>query len=165
MISSNWSWNTCSNIELLWCDVKCTAITGFLHIFKKTKFVSINDYSSDWFTRYLLWCTTGFYLGPFLFLIYINDLNCAIKHCQVSHFADDPNLLIFSHSIKKISKPFNYNLKNLNNLLNAKKICLNANKTEVALFKSQESKQTFWRITRLEFIFSVLYNFSILKLC
>ena len=27
-------------------------------------------------------------LGPLLFLIYINDLNCAIRYCLVHHFAD-----------------------------------------------------------------------------
>ena len=31
-------------------------------------------------------------LGPSLFLLYINDLNQAIKFCKVHHFADDANL-------------------------------------------------------------------------
>ena len=46
-------------------------------------------------------------LGPFLFLIYINDLNQAIKSCKVHHFADDTNLLCLSNSIKKLNKQFN----------------------------------------------------------
>ena len=32
-------------------------------------------------------------LGPLLFVIYINDLNTAIKHCNVHHFAYDSNLV------------------------------------------------------------------------
>ena len=39
-------------------------------------------------------------LGPLLFLLYINDLNQAIKFCKVHHFTDDTNLLFLSNSIK-----------------------------------------------------------------
>ena len=35
----------------------------------------------------------GSVLGPLRFLLYINDLNQAIKFCKVHHFADDTNLL------------------------------------------------------------------------
>ena len=42
----------------------------------------------------------GSLLGPLLFLIYINDLNVAIKHCKVHHFADGTNLL----NINRITK-------------------------------------------------------------
>ena len=34
----------------------------------------------------------GSFLGPLLFLLYINNLNQAIKFCKVHHFADDTNL-------------------------------------------------------------------------
>ena len=40
-----------------------------------------------------------------------------------------------------MNKQVNYDLKNLNNWLNANKICLNVGKTEVVLFKSLK-KQT-----------------------
>ena len=57
----------------------------------------------------------GSVLEPLLFLLYINDLNEAIKFCKVHHFADDTNLLCLSISIKKLNKLVNADLKHLVN--------------------------------------------------
>ena len=76
----------------------------------------------------------GSVLGPLLFLLYINHLNLAIKHCKVHHFADDTNLLHTNNSIKKLNKLLNKDLK-LTKWLNAIKISLNVDKTEMILFK------------------------------
>ena len=53
------------------------------------------------------------------FLLYVNDLNQAIKYCKVHHFADDTNLLHLGKSIKKLHNFVNSDLKNLVNRLNA----------------------------------------------
>ena len=74
-------------------------------------------------------------MGPLLFLFYINDLNLAINHCQVYHVLDDTKLLYTNNSIKKLNKMLNKDLKNLTNWLNANKISLNVDKTEMILFK------------------------------
>ena len=52
----------------------------------------------------------GSVLGPLLFLIYINDLNKAIKFSTAHQFADDTNLLFVGKSLKKIQKYVNYDL-------------------------------------------------------
>ena len=55
----------------------------------------------------------GSVLGPLPFLLYINDLNQAIKFCKIHHFADDTNLLYLGKPIKKLNKFVNIDLKYL----------------------------------------------------
>ena len=55
----------------------------------------------------------GSVLGPTLFLMYIKDLNQAIKLCIVHHFVDDTNLLLFNKSVAKLNKFVNQDVKNL----------------------------------------------------
>ena len=48
---------------------------------------------------YKLWCPSqGSVLGPLLLLLYINDLNQAIKSCKVHPFAD---VLIYYLSVSQ----------------------------------------------------------------
>ena len=73
-------------------------------------------------------------------VVYSIDLNQAIKFCKVHHFADDTNLLHFSKSITKLNKYVKLNMKNLIDWLNANKISLNVQKTELVIFKHQRKK-------------------------
>ena len=103
------------------------------------QYVSINGYESG---LAAINCSVpqGSVLWPLLFLLYINDLNQAIKFCKVHHFADDTNLLCLSNSIKKLKKLVNGDLKHLLNWLNANKTSLNVKKTEVIIFTSKQKK-------------------------
>ena len=65
----------------------------------RNQYVSINGFDSG--LAAINCCVPqGSVLGPLLFLLYINDLNQAIKFCKVHHFADDTNLLCASNSTK-----------------------------------------------------------------
>lgn len=55
------------------------------------------------------------FLGSLLFLIYINDLNLAIKYCKVHHFADNTNLLDINKFLQELNTFINTDLKNLIN--------------------------------------------------
>ena len=76
-----------------------------------------------------------------MFLIYINDLNHAVKFCKVHHSADDTNLVHFNKSVNKLNKYIiNNDMKNLTNWLNTNKISLNVKKTELVIFKHKIKK-------------------------
>ena len=99
----------------------------------KLNHYGIRGVSNDWFKSYLSNCNQyvsingyesglaaincgvhqGSVLGPLLLLLYINDLNQAIKSCKVHPFADDTNLLSLSKSIKKLNKQVNADLSHL----------------------------------------------------
>ena len=61
----------------------------------------------------------------------------AIKFCKVQHFADDTDILHFSKSITKLNKYVNLDMKNLTVWLNANKISLNVQKTELVILKHE----------------------------
>ena len=109
------------------------------HLSNCKQFVSINGYDSE-LAEINCGVPQGSVLGPLLFLLYINDLNQAIKFCKVHHFADDTNLLYLGKSIKKLNKLVNIDLKNLLYWLNANKISLNVKKTELVIFKSKQKQ-------------------------
>ena len=75
-----------------------------------------------------------------MLLVYINDLNQALKFRKVYHFADDTNLIHFSKSVNRLNKYVNLDLKNLTYWLNANRISLNVKKTELVIFKRQMKK-------------------------
>ena len=101
----------------------------------RSQFISINGFNSDYKTiKYGV--SQGSVLGPLLFLIFINDLNTAIKHSETFHFADDTCLLNID-SVKQINKVHN-NLKFLVQWLNANIISLNVAKTEVVIFRRKK---------------------------
>ena len=109
------------------------------YLSNRSQYVSINGYDSG-LAAINYGVPQGSVLGPLLFLLYINDLNQAIKFCKVHQFADDINLLCLGNSIKKLNKLVNADLKRLVNWLNANKISLNVIKTEMVIFKSKQKK-------------------------
>ena len=104
------------------------------YLSNRQQFVSINGYKSkSQVMKYGV--PRGSILGPLLFLIYINDLNKAIKYSTTHHFVDDTNLLVVNKSIKKLQKEVNLDLKYLCKWLKANKISLNASKTEILIWR------------------------------
>ena len=88
------------------------------------QYVSINAYESS---PAIINCgfPQGSFLGALLFLLYINDLNQAVK---VHHFANDTNLICYCKWIKKLNKLVNTDLRHLVDWLSVIKISLNVKK-------------------------------------
>ena len=121
----------------------------------KLKHYGLSDLSLSWFTSYLnnrfqqvslngqtsdsnpVTCGVpqGSILGPLLFLIYINDMNTAIKNSTVYHFADDTNLLYSHKNPTTLKKIMNKDLKSLYEWLCANRLSLNVGKTEFMIFR------------------------------
>ena len=84
------------------------------------QFVSINGFNSD-HQNIACGVPQGSVLGPLLFLIFINDLNVAIRNSSTFHFADDTCFLNITSTIKEINKHVNKDLRSLSKWLNATK--------------------------------------------
>ena len=93
--------------EILLSKLDCYGIRGTSDNWFKSylsnckQFVSLNDYDCG-LAGMNCGVPQGSFLGPLLFLLYINDLNQAIKFCKVHHFADNTNLLYLGKSIKRL---------------------------------------------------------------
>lgn len=77
----------------------------------------------------------GSILGPLLFLIYINDMNSALKYSIVHHFADDTNLLYSDKSPKRLKKIMESEFKLLYEWLCANRLSSNVAKTQFIIFR------------------------------
>ena len=69
------------------------------YLSNRGQYVSINGYDSC-LAAVNCGVPQGSVLGPLRFLLYITDLNQAIKFCKFHHFANDTNLLCLGNSIK-----------------------------------------------------------------
>ena len=66
----------------------------------------------------------GSYLGPLLFLIYINDLARSVQGSRMSMYADDPSICHQSSDIAQLNEAINSDLAQVEKWLKGNKISL-----------------------------------------
>ena len=82
----------------------------------------------------------GSVLGPFLFLIYINDLPSVSKVLSFYLFADDSNIHFKSSDIVHLQKVMNREVTKVSKWLDANHLALNIDKTNFVIFHSPQKK-------------------------
>ena len=105
-------------------------------LINKLKTLGLNQIAINWFVSYLrdreqivdisgtysqvcnITCGVpqGSILGPFLFLIYVNDMKAAVK-CKLILYADDSALLVSGKDVVKIEQALSRELKAVNEWL------------------------------------------------
>ena len=80
----------------------------------------------------------GSILGPFLFLIYINDLCSMCKYTTPILFADDTNLFCRSPDIKTMESNINNELTEISLWLKVNKLSMNIKKTHYMVFSKKK---------------------------
>ena len=78
----------------------------------------------------------GSILGPILFLLYINDIKNSSKILKFFLYADDTSTLLRSKSIQELESIYNKELSYVTDWLNANKLTLNVEKSNLVLFRS-----------------------------
>ena len=78
----------------------------------------------------------GSILEPTLFLLYINDIKNSSKILKVFLYAGDTNTLPISKSIQELESIYNNELSYVTDWLNANKLTLNVEKSNLVLFKA-----------------------------
>ena len=83
----------------------------------------------------------GSCLGPFLLLVYINDLPKVIEYCTVAMYTDDTGLYLRVSSLGQLNETINKDLESLDQWLNGNKLSLNAVKTVSMYILSRQKPQ------------------------
>ena len=84
----------------------------------------------------------GSILGPLLFIIYINDLQHSISHCQHLSYADDTTIYKTHANIHTLQTQVNDDLQSLHTWCNTNSLYLNTKKTNAMLFHATTRMQT-----------------------
>jgi hypothetical protein len=109
------------------------------YLYNRKQFVKYNGILSEERT---ITCGVpqGSVLGPLLFLLYINDIQCCSKLVSIILFADDTNILYSDNCLKTLNEIIQVEMDKISDWLNVNKLSINTAKTKMILFRSRNKK-------------------------
>ncbi len=106
------------------------------YLTERTQCVSVNNSLSSP-SETVCGVPQGSILGPLLFLVYVNDMERAVR-CKLLLYADDSALLVSGRSVKEIETELSSELSNVRTWLIDNKLSLHLGKTQSILFGTQK---------------------------
>ena len=104
------------------------------YLYNRKQYVYVNGLSSE-LMDIRMWSASRSVLGPFLFLIYINDLPNISNKLKLFLFADDTNIYYEDDNfLRSLENTSNNELKKLNQWLCVNRLALSISKTDFVLF-------------------------------
>ena len=121
------------------CDRNLSWFQSYLS--NRKQFCRVNGIDSET-ERIEVGVPQGSCLGPLLFLVYINDLPCAVKNSTTSMYADDTTLFFRSKNIEDLNEAINSDLRDLDSWLSGNKLSLNVAKTQGMLICTKNKQRS-----------------------
>ena len=109
----------------------------FDYLYERVQFTRINNYNSN-LQPVCCGVPQGSTLGPFFFIIYINDLANIISF-KTCLFADDTNFTISSKNINDLQVIAQKELNLVNKWIKSNKLTINLNKSEYILVSNKNT--------------------------
>ena len=108
-----------------------------LYLSNRSQFTRINGIDSE-VENINIGVPQGSCLGPFLFLIYINDLPKFVKNASVYMYAGDNSLSFKADNISRLREALNEDLEALDNWLKGNKLSLNVAKMQSMVISTKQ---------------------------
>ena len=86
--------------------------------------------------KVILWCSPRQYLGPLLFIIYINDMPQISNLAQFILYADDANIIVTGKSLREIEQTISNLIPLLLDWISCNGLKLNIKKTKYIIFSN-----------------------------
>ena len=90
----------------------------------------------------------GSYLGPLLFILYLNDFESCLKFSKANLYADDTGVSFSSNELNDVTRNFQAELKNISEWMRMHKPSIHPDKTELMLLITLEGKANYQSYNR-----------------
>ena len=134
----------CVNHDILLHKLSCYGFRGTVlnlirsYLTNRKQYTIVNNTKSS--VDYIMHgVPQGSILGPFFFILFINDFHKCLQQSKCVLFADDSTIYHSTHSLNDLLRTLEIDLTNVFNYLLANKLSLNLIKTKFMIFTNKQS--------------------------